>query len=118
LYVSLVLFKTLMTCCFCKHGSQRVVIPHFLTFLTPSFRLLSYLALHLCSRCSLASCMFTCIMYVHIKWHLPRWLFRFDFFLPCLFLKSKHFVHTHTLVTSFLLFVTVLRQSLYRIPLF
>ena len=38
----------------CKHGRRRAVIPHFLTFLTPSLRLLSYLALHLSSRCSLA----------------------------------------------------------------
>jgi hypothetical protein len=40
----------------CKHGSQKVVIPHVLTFLTRSLRLLSYLALHLGSRFSLASC--------------------------------------------------------------
>jgi hypothetical protein len=37
-----------------RHGSHRVVILNFLTFLTPSLRLLSYLALHLSSRCSLA----------------------------------------------------------------
>ena len=29
----------------CKHGSQRVVIHHFLTFLTPSLRILSFLSL-------------------------------------------------------------------------
>ena len=55
----------------CKHGSQRVGIPHFLTFLTPCIRLLSYLARHLSSQCSLASC-------AHSS--LARWLFRFDFF--------------------------------------
>ena len=36
-----------------KHGNQSSFIPHFLTFLTPSLRLLSCLALHLSSRYSL-----------------------------------------------------------------
>ncbi len=34
-----------------KHGSQSWFIPHFLTFHTPSFRLLPHLVLHLSSRC-------------------------------------------------------------------
>ena len=55
-YASRALFKSKTACCFentLKNGSQRDVIPHFLTFLTLSLRLLYYL--HLSSRRSLAS---------------------------------------------------------------
>ena len=51
-----------------KHGNQRFVIPHFLTFLTPSLRLLTYLGLRLSSWCALASCTH------HYVFAPPRWL--------------------------------------------
>ena len=52
------LFTPLAVCCFwnLKHGNQRWFMSHFLTFLTPSLRPISYLVLHLSSWCSPASC--------------------------------------------------------------
>ncbi len=45
-YTSRAFFEVIGSLLLLKHASQRWLIPHFLTFLTPSLRLLSYLALH------------------------------------------------------------------------